>query len=219
MNYDKHDKGTIATPQERKSGNHPIIELIAELIHKPTKSPEWFPFCEQAISSIYSFAEHPDLICGKIIKEFAGELFNVSTCSQSEMDNISKVFATTMDLGREEPVAPETISRSNGLNKFRLSQLVFLVGNVAIKQIVHLEAIESEWKRRKSVKDSDANLGLRGDLDMVTASAEDEFTDRVALVRDRELLYGPKSLLAAFAPMVLYICTNSLKLDVLLQLI
>jgi condensin complex subunit 1 len=30
-----------------------------------------------------------------------------------------------------------------------LSKLCFMVGHIAIKQIVHLEAIESEWKRRK----------------------------------------------------------------------
>jgi condensin complex subunit 1 len=31
---------------------------------------------------------------------------------------------------------------------YELSKFCFLVGQVAIKQIVHLEAIEAEWKRR-----------------------------------------------------------------------
>jgi len=35
-----------------------------------------------------------------------------------------------------------------------LSQLVFIVGHVAIKQIVHLEVIETEWKRRKAEDES-----------------------------------------------------------------
>jgi condensin complex subunit 1 len=35
-----------------------------------------------------------------------------------------------------------------------LSQLIFIVGHVAIKQIVHLEVIEAEWKRRKAESES-----------------------------------------------------------------
>ena len=35
---------------------------------------------------------------------------------------------------------------------FELSQLLFVVGHVAIKQIVFLELIEREWKRQKDEK-------------------------------------------------------------------
>ena len=35
---------------------------------------------------------------------------------------------------------------------FELSQLLFVVGHIAIKQIVFLELIEREWKRQKDEK-------------------------------------------------------------------
>lgn len=35
---------------------------------------------------------------------------------------------------------------------FELSQMVFVVGHVAIKQIVFLELVEREWKRQKDEK-------------------------------------------------------------------
>ena len=36
---------------------------------------------------------------------------------------------------------------------FELSQLLFVVGHVAIKQIVFLELVEREWKRQKHEKE------------------------------------------------------------------
>lgn len=40
------------------------------------------------------------------------------------------------------------------MHPIQLSQLVFIVGHVAIKHIVHLEFIEAECKRRKAEADS-----------------------------------------------------------------
>jgi condensin complex subunit 1 len=37
---------------------------------------------------------------------------------------------------------------------FELSQLLFVVGHVAIKQLVFLELVEREWKRQKEVKEA-----------------------------------------------------------------
>ena len=65
-----------------------------------------------------------------------------------------------MDEDEPSPTAPV----SQGLAKvgedekkdvgdaFELSQLIFIVGHVAIKQIVFLELVEREWKRQKDEK-------------------------------------------------------------------
>lgn len=93
-----------------------------------------------------------------------------------------------------------------------LSQWCFLVGHVAIKQIVHLEAIESEWKRKKysdeQAKTKSGDKKVMDDLENVVGTAEDEFTDAIHHVRERELLYGD-SLLCVFAPMIAFICSNN----------
>ena len=36
---------------------------------------------------------------------------------------------------------------------FELSQLLFVVGHVAVKHIVYLELVEREWKRQKQEKE------------------------------------------------------------------
>ena len=37
-------------------------------------NPHWIPFGEQAINVIYKLAEHPDIICGDVIKALAKEV-------------------------------------------------------------------------------------------------------------------------------------------------
>lgn len=52
------------------------------------------------------------------------------------------------------------------------------------------------------------------ELDQVTGSAEDEIGDRIAAVRETELLYGPTSLLAVYGPMIVHICGSPHKFKV-----
>jgi hypothetical protein len=130
---------------------------------------------------------------------------------------------------------------------FELSQLLFVVGHVAIKHIVYLELVEREWKRQKQEKELGERVILpllffamsspghrnlmtcsyfiyfaaeklaRGagndaaskdgeELDQVAGNAEDEIGDRIAAVRESELLYGPDSLLALYGPLLVRIC-------------
>ena len=44
------------------------------------------------------------------------------------------------------------------------------------------------------------------ELDQVAGNAEDEIGERIAAVRETELLYGPDSLLALYGPLLIRIC-------------
>ena len=44
------------------------------------------------------------------------------------------------------------------------------------------------------------------ELDQVAGNAEDEIGDRIAAVRETELLYGPDSLLALYGPLLIQVC-------------
>jgi len=99
-----------------------------------------------------------------------------------------------------------------------LSQLLFIVGHIAIKQIVHLELCEVDFKRRKAetekAKTADASLkksaeSEQDDLDLIGGTTEDDFTERMSYIRERELLYGEHSLLSNFGPLVTEICSNN----------
>lgn len=46
------------------------------------------------------------------------------------------------------------------------------------------------------------------ELDQVAGSAEDEIGDVIVSIREKELLYGPHSLLSLFGPMVVHICSS-----------
>jgi len=100
-----------------------------------------------------------------------------------------------------------------------------------------LELCELEFKRRKAEKDKMAptprkSMSSSGptplkkgrkrgstkeptpapeedDLDLMAGTNEDDFTEAIAHVRERELLYGPQSLLANFGPLVADICANN----------
>lgn len=52
------------------------------------------------------------------------------------------------------------------------------------------------------------------ELEQVAGNAEDEIGERVAGMRETELLYGPNSLLAVFGPMIVHICGSPPKFKV-----
>ena len=93
-----------------------------------------------------------------------------------------------------------------------------MVGHIAIKQIVHLELCELDFKRRKAEKEkhrgSTATIEKSTDdagneLDLIGGTTEDDFTDAMAHIRERELLYGENALLSTFGPLVTELCSNN----------
>lgn len=105
-----------------------------------------------------------------------------------------------------------------------LSQLLFIVGHVAIKTIVFLEKLEGQFKKKKHEAESkkgtansnnsstaaDAQEEAEGEneLEMIGGTSEDDFADAVVHVKERELLYGDYSLLGRFGPLVKEICAH-----------
>lgn len=57
----------------------------------------------------------------------------------------------------------------------------------------------AEKKPSKNAKDQD-------EIEQVAGNAEDEIGDTILNIRERELLYGPDSLLALYGPMIVHIC-------------
>jgi condensin complex subunit 1 len=202
----KRQKGTVSATLERLPMNHPTCERIIALVTEPSSSLHWFGMAEQGINAIYSISEHPDVLCGELIKKLTDRVFHVPKTSEDSLNELTKEMGqTTLEERSAEVVGLKNGNESSVL----LAQLLFVVGHVAIKQIVHLELIESEWKKRKNAKD--AAKDKSNDLEMVTGTAEDEFVDNVAAVRERELLFGTKSILSSFGPMLVHICTHNQK--------
>lgn len=231
----------------RLPNDHAVLSRLAAITDVPSDSKEWFGLAEQAINAIYALAKHPDVLCGEIIKHKTKGVFAARQKSPSRP--VSRDFDPTvtfqvpdsqgLTVALNEPTqtvnqpAPEPAVDPKQKSTIALSQLMFVVGHVAIKQIVHLELCELDFKRRKQEKEKMASTEpaveapaakARGrksktpapaqqedgdDLDLIGGTTEDDFTEAMAHIRERELLFGPQSLLANFGPMVAEICSRS----------
>jgi condensin complex subunit 1 len=223
--------------------DHAVLVRLAAITEMESDSKDWFGVAEQAIGAIYVLSRHPDVLCSQIIRRVTKRVF-ASQASSRPTTSSSAVAPSELQSSADEPNA-ETPAVNDTQPKKRnsalaLSQLLFIVGHVAIKQIVHLELCELEFKRRKAEKDklktSTSRKSIapiveptpikkgrkRGtakdptpapeevdELDLMAGTTEDEFTDAIAAVRERELLFGAQSLLANFGPLVADICANN----------
>ncbi|MCO5566082.1 hypothetical protein L7F22_019758 [Adiantum nelumboides] len=241
----KKVKGALSDNQLRFPMNHPMFARLRAAIQWPSTSGQWFSLAEHAIQTIYLLGEQPDALCSEMIKQMTVKVFGSSGPKINDTDTGSVPPTPNSHLGESTP-APGT--SANRTSAFALAQLLFVVGHVALKQIVYLELVEREFKRRKAEADKekvlankDANKpdensteqqettkgakkgkgGKRGknkaaapaeedadELDQVAGNAEDDIGDVVGEVREKELLYGTRSLLSLFGPVVVHICSN-----------
>lgn len=236
MNNPKHTKGIQAAPTSARLPNeHAVLQKLAAMADVRSSSKEWYGLAEQVIGAIYALSKHPDELASEILRFKTKKVFSPSLVAASaqpakvEDDDVEmsgmddEPMEDAPEVKNDEEVVTDEQSEDSGL---ALSQLLFTVGHIAIKQIVHLELCELDFKRRKMDKEKQAPVAATpvkkgkgakkdvkeeepDDLDMITGTTEDDFTDAVAHVRERELLYGQHSLLASFGPMVREICMNN----------
>jgi condensin complex subunit 1 len=223
----------------KMSNDHAVLAKLASLMLVSTDSNDWFGMAEQAIAAIYVLSNHPDVLCSEVLRQKTRLVFQQTRKAPS----LSRAASPDMMSVDEEPTQASP-SQEESLDEIKqkpsiaLSQLLFAVGHIAIKQIVHLELCELDFKRRKQEQEkskSPTNPSSRtsmgpapsrkkksaaggteaeaekeeDELDMIGGTTEDDFTEAIAHIKERELLYGPNSLLANFGPLVTEICGNN----------
>lgn len=222
------------TPAAAKLPNdHTVLVRLAAMTEVDSQSKEWFGVAEQAISAIYSLAKHPDTVCSDIVRGKTKRVFQ----PQPARHDSARPSADGSELSSQTPEPEDTALVQRQKPAIALSQLLFLVGHIAIKQIVHLELIELDFKRRKAEKEKNASSksdeapgtspvkkGSKkssaaadkapspspgDDLDLMAGTTEDDFTEALAHIRERELLYGPSSLLSSFGPLAAEVCSQN----------
>ncbi|KAI9306089.1 non-SMC mitotic condensation complex subunit 1-domain-containing protein [Cunninghamella echinulata] len=230
--------GTKSDKCKRLPMTHPIFSRLKNMIESPSDSMEWFSMVEQAINAIYLLGNQPDLLCGEIIKTKANETFkednttptenNPTTDDEHEHENensmdVDEEVSNDTQLKMESPEPLTTARPSLTCRPYILSQLFFLVGHIALKQTVHLEVIEAAWKRKKSKLDEEKAKNkdkgnVDDELEQVGGTAEDDIGDEILRIREREILFSPKSLLARFGPLITEVCArNKVYMDRTLQ--
>ncbi|KPA40752.1 condensin complex subunit 1 [Fusarium langsethiae] len=206
----------------RLPNDHAVSVRLAAITEVQSDSKEWYGVAEQAISAIYAVSKHPDTLCSDLIRRKAKQVFGQSRSPPSSQPNSRPGSSDeAKPVPMEDIIQTQLQSQSQGEkskkrdNAIALSQLLFIVGHVAIKQIVHLELCELDFKRRKQEKEkqapakNDKDKEDADELDLIGGTTEDDFTEAMAHIRERELLYGPSSLLAVFGPLVSDICANN----------
>jgi condensin complex subunit 1 len=191
-----------------------VLVKLAAMTEIASDSKEWYGVAEQAIGAIYALSKHPDVLCSDIIRRKTKFVFQSQLRQPSPTQTILEGDEQRPGTASTDGQPPRTKPTSSAL-----SQLLFIVGHIAIKQIVHLELCELDFKRRKAEqeKNKPANTApqKKGDpaddneLDLIGGTTEDDFTEAMAHIRERELLYGENSLLTNFGPLVTEICANN----------
>lgn len=147
------------------------------------------------------YTEHPEWYA--VAEQAIGAIYLISSRPDDVCSDIikKKCLRTFNNRGKDE------------LSSVSLSQLLFVVGHVAIKTIVHLEMMEAIFKKKKleteSLKKKEISQDSKDELEMIGGTSEDDFADAVIYIREREILYGEGSLLARFGPLVKEICYNA----------
>ncbi|ODV94420.1 hypothetical protein PACTADRAFT_45056 [Pachysolen tannophilus NRRL Y-2460] len=103
-----------------------------------------------------------------------------------------------------------------------LSQLLFIVGHVAIKTIVYLEKLETQFKKKKlqieqsktqNDEDGAQKENPDNELEMIGGTSEDDFADAVISIKEHHLLYDSNSILSRFKDIVKVICQSNYQYD------
>lgn len=236
--------GAVPTQVVKLPNDHAVLVRLAAITEIVSDSKEWYGVAEQAIGAIYVLSKHPDVLCSEIIRRVTKRVFAAPAQSRPTTSSNSEEFSQPATPAKEvRPGTPDNeqtqLAKQN--SALALSQLLFVVGHVAIKQIVHLELCELEFKRRKAEKDkktaptprrsvsasveptpikkgrkrgpvkeqTPAPEAAADELDLMAGTTEDDFTEAIAHVRERELLFGAQSLLSNFGPLVADICANN----------
>ena len=220
------------TATTRLSNDHAVLIKLAAMTYVESDSKEWFGVAEQAVGAIYALSKHPDTLCTEIIRRKTKRVFQQQIHQSQESSTVADQTGLHTPPPDDEQRPEE--QRTSQQSALALAQLLFIVGHVAIKQIVHLELCELDFKRRKAEKEKTAKPAAspskkptssakqgnekrkssnqaeeQDELDLIAGTTEDDFTDAVNSIRERELLYSPNALLSSFGPLVADICANN----------
>ncbi|GJE88854.1 condensin complex subunit 1 [Phanerochaete sordida] len=234
----KKVKGSLLDKTIRLQLDNPLFKKLQDALEHPCRHKDWFGMAEQAINTVYALAERPDIFCDRLIKNLTRRVFGPKPDKPSRAASVAAPEAAAdpdaMVLDEENSENAENAeanpsqgaASANGSpdggdkdagDAFELSQLLFVVGHVAIKQIVFLELVEREMKRQKHEREQAAKAA-RGpeadrnaardtveELDQVAGNVEDDIGEKIATMREIELVVDTNSLLATFGPMLVHI--------------
>ncbi|XP_071502768.1 condensin complex subunit 1-like [Diadema antillarum] len=207
----KKPKVLSGKEQFRFPSTHKIFTRLDDILVKGMNELEngyWVPLAETAVLTIYRLAEHPDIICGEILKRLAAVLL----ASREQPEG-------SPDAGSEEGEQP-----SSGCPSGLLCRLMAISGQVALQQLIHLDVmVQCELKRRRNIqegkkeaakkekaKSEGDNTNIEDEMGLAGASAEDAEGEFIKRICDSSIVTGP-NLMGALKPLIVLICSDPSK--------
>jgi len=154
--------GSLLDKTLRIEMENQIFRKLQEAVEHPCRSREWFGLAEQVINTVYALGEHPDIFCNELIKKLSVRAFTRRQRPAPEPQDKETGEEDPDAMNEDEPEAPSQAENSKDSTQnspspdnkdlgdaFELSQLLFVVGHVAIKHIVYLVLVERDLKRHK----------------------------------------------------------------------
>ncbi|KAH9963986.1 hypothetical protein BGW80DRAFT_1563449 [Lactifluus volemus] len=166
----------------------PVFRKLQEAIEHLCRSREWFALAEQTINTVYAPGDQQEVLSDTLIKDLLRCAFRQRERSVPSAAEEQVSFAAPDEDVMDEdppPSAQASVSTVPGSTQGALT------GNAAKK---------TEKIARGTGNDAVSKDGE--ELDQVAGNAEDEIGDRIAAVRETELVYGPDSLLALYGPLL-----------------
>ncbi|XP_033119867.1 condensin complex subunit 1-like isoform X2 [Anneissia japonica] len=194
----------------RFASSHAIFTRLSDILTQGIdnlKDSYWQPFADQAVNTIYRLSEHPDSVCGNILKKLATHI---------------------MRIAGEDSVNDEGMESSNASCPAAvLSRFLGFSGQVALQQLVHLDVmVTSELKRRhyvqekangsenrnktKTENETNDPGAIEDELGLTGATAEDAESEYIRKICESESVTGP-NLLSAVRPLLVAVCSNPSK--------
>jgi condensin complex subunit 1 len=169
----KKVKGSLLDKSVRLDMDSPVFRKLQEAIEHPCRSREWFALAEQAINTVYALGDQPEVLSNTLIKNLSRRAFRrrekpVPSAAEEQASSAvpdedamdedpppsAQALISTMPGSTQGALTGDTAKKSDDTgDAFELSQLLFVVGHVAVKHIVYLELVEREWKRQKQEKE------------------------------------------------------------------
>ncbi|KAH9970207.1 hypothetical protein BGW80DRAFT_1254089 [Lactifluus volemus] len=190
----KKVKGSLLDKSIRLNMDSLVFLKLQEAIEHLCRSREWFALAEQAIHIVYALGDQlersaPEKPEPSAAEEQVSSAVPDADAMDKDLPPSAQALISTVPGSTQGALTGNAAKKSDDTgDAFEVSQLLFVVGHVAVKHIVYLELVEREWKRQKQEKElaeklarGTGNDGASKDeeeLDQVAGNAEYEIGDR-----------------------------------------
>lgn len=183
----------------RLANENVVLSRLSEVIKNVPASPRWLQVTSQAVRTIYSLAERPDLIAANILKDLCVETLR--------LEGGERTAALIKALFLAGHIATSEVANLEALE-------------LKWKDIIHAQKSSRKSSNDKLSKKDQKDDAMQEDdeITMINGGAEEGLSEAVRFVRESELLFGSESALALLSRMAVTVCANNtLYPDALLQ--